>query len=111
MSVPGSSAYGCCHLEAFATLIRTLWRPLCTPRRTCPLDCCREEHEFWRTFDFLPQWAALSPAEKLARLRDHACHELHFFVQQRDPELFQSAVLPLLQVHNRSDCCELALQH
>lgn len=59
----------------------------------------REEHNFWRKFDFLPQWGMLSHSEKLAKLRDHACHELHFFVQQRDPELFQSTVLPLLQVH------------
>ena len=64
---------------------------------------CREEQDFWRAFDFLPQWGMLSHSDKLARLRDYACHELHYFVQQRDPELFQSAVLPLLQV--RCGCC------
>lgn len=71
---------------------------------TC-LSCqCRGEHEFWRAFDFLPQWGMLSHSEKLARLQDYACHELHFFVQERDPELFQSTVLPLLQVRCVSGC-------
>jgi hypothetical protein len=78
----------------------TAARVMHTPTDSCHVRHCREEQQFWRAFDFLPQWGMLSHSEKLARLRDYACHELHFFVQQRDPELFQSTVLPLLQVRS-----------
>ncbi len=58
----------------------------------------RPEAGALRKFDFLPAWATLSRGQQLAKLRECACHELHFFVQQRDPELFGAVVLPLLQV-------------
>ncbi len=60
----------------------------------------RAEAAHWRDFSFLPHWGSLTAAQKLDRLRRHACHELHFFVHQRDPQLFRSAVLPLLQVRS-----------
>lgn len=58
----------------------------------------RQEDEHWRKFDFLPTWHTLEREQTIAKLQEHACHELHFFVQQRDPQLFESAVLPLLKV-------------
>lgn len=52
----------------------------------------------WKEFSFLPQWGSMAAAAKLDKLRRYACHELHLFVHQRDPDLFRSAVLPMLQV-------------
>mmetsp|Transcript_17791 Transcript_17791/g.53615 ORF Transcript_17791/g.53615 Transcript_17791/m.53615 type:complete len:2186 (+) Transcript_17791:298-6855(+) len=56
-----------------------------------------EEVAHWKEFSFLPQWGSMAAAAKLDKLRRYACHELHLFVHQRDPDLFRSAVLPMLQ--------------
>lgn len=75
-------------------------RPITHPRGMSTLR--RRQAADWRKFDFLPSWHTLDAAQKLAKLQEHACHELHFFVQQRDPRLFASAVLPMLRVRRLS---------
>lgn len=84
-----------------------LSRPAVEQMLLCTM--CSQEQECWRAFDFLPSWHTLTPAQRSTKLQEHACHELHFFVHQRDPQLFQSAVLPLLQVRNVLDDLGLIL--
>jgi hypothetical protein len=38
----------------------------------------------------------MTRAEKLDNYSKHACHELHFFLSQKDPEFFRSVVRPFL---------------
>lgn len=47
-------------------------------------------------FAFVLRWPQLSETEKLEMYERHACHELHFFLQQKDPEFFRSVVRPFL---------------
>ena len=41
-------------------------------------------------------YAVLSDAEKRAQYDRHACHELHFFLHEKDPEFFRAVVRPHL---------------
>jgi hypothetical protein len=47
-------------------------------------------------FSFVLKWPRLSPAEKMALYDKHACHELHFFLHEKDPEFFRAVVRPYL---------------
>ncbi|MEY4674656.1 MAG: hypothetical protein RL148_2440 [Planctomycetota bacterium] len=47
-------------------------------------------------FAFVLDWPTLSPADKQRLYAAHACHELHFFLHQKDPEFFGSVVKPYL---------------
>ncbi|MHC5070783.1 MAG: hypothetical protein ACYTGO_09895 [Planctomycetota bacterium] len=47
-------------------------------------------------FAFLLRWPKLTPAEKHELYEKHACHELHFFVHEKDPEFFKQVVRPYL---------------
>ncbi|MEO6596811.1 MAG: hypothetical protein ABIP94_18850 [Planctomycetota bacterium] len=47
-------------------------------------------------FAFLLQWPKLPRAEKAELYSKHACHELHFFLHQKDPEFFAAVVKPFL---------------
>ncbi|MGC6488142.1 MAG: hypothetical protein ACON4Z_10880, partial [Planctomycetota bacterium] len=47
-------------------------------------------------FSFLLEWPSLARDRKLALYGEHACHELHFFLHEKDPEFFASVVRPLL---------------
>ena len=47
-------------------------------------------------FAFILEWPAMTRAEKLDKYSKHACHELHFFLSQKDPEFFRSVVRPFL---------------
>lgn len=47
-------------------------------------------------FAFVLTWPQRTPDEKLELYRQHACHELHFFLQQKDREFFTTVVQPLL---------------
>ncbi|MDP4846681.1 MAG: hypothetical protein NWR51_05405 [Akkermansiaceae bacterium] len=49
-----------------------------------------------RTFTFLTTWPDLDEKEKLNLLADHHCHELHLFLQRKDPDFFKKHVLPFL---------------
>ena len=48
-------------------------------------------------FAFLLEWPERNAAEKLALYSEHACHELHFFLQRKDPAFFEEVVRPYLQ--------------
>lgn len=56
------------------------------------------EIEHHSEFSFLPGWEALSKSEKLEKLANFPCHELHIFVWFRDREIFEEAVRPMLEV-------------
>ncbi|MBI4879205.1 MAG: cell envelope integrity protein TolA [Planctomycetes bacterium] len=47
-------------------------------------------------FAFVLRWPELTPEEKRALYSQHACHELHFFIQQKDPQFFAEVVKPYL---------------
>jgi hypothetical protein len=48
-------------------------------------------------FAFVVQWDQLSPEEKRAKYSKYACHELNYFLFRKDPQFFQTVVLPYLQ--------------
>ncbi|QDV05266.1 hypothetical protein Poly30_07620 [Planctomycetes bacterium Poly30] len=47
-------------------------------------------------FDFLVRWPELSELEKRSKYSEFACHEMHVFLRERDPEFFRSIVVPHL---------------
>lgn len=47
-------------------------------------------------FRFITRWASMSDDEKQQRYSEFACHELNFFIAQRDPEFFDRVVQPHL---------------
>ncbi|MBL9077349.1 MAG: hypothetical protein JNL08_07595 [Planctomycetes bacterium] len=47
-------------------------------------------------FAFVLQWPLLDSAQKRARYAENACHELHFFLWQKDRAFFDAVVRPLL---------------
>jgi len=47
-------------------------------------------------FAFLLNWPELSRDRKLQLYSEHACHELHFFLHQKDPEFFGAVIKPFL---------------
>jgi len=48
-------------------------------------------------FAFLGDWAAKSADEKATLYREHACHELHFFLFRKDRAFFDAVIKPFLQ--------------
>jgi len=47
-------------------------------------------------FGFITRWPTLKPEEKREQYSKYACHELNFFIAERDPEFFASVVKPYL---------------
>ncbi|GJM23143.1 MAG: hypothetical protein DHS20C15_30580 [Planctomycetota bacterium] len=47
-------------------------------------------------FAFLLKWPEMSREERLAAYSEHACHELHLFLHEKDPEFFAQVVRPFL---------------
>jgi len=47
-------------------------------------------------FAFVVDWPALEPERKLELYSQHACHELHFFLRQKDRPFFDEVVAPFL---------------
>ncbi|HEV7281501.1 MAG TPA: hypothetical protein VGN57_14970 [Pirellulaceae bacterium] len=47
-------------------------------------------------FGFLPRWNTLPAAEKKTLYSKYACHELHFFLAEKDPAFFEQIVRPYL---------------
>ncbi len=47
-------------------------------------------------FAFLLRWPELKPEEQRELYSQHACHELHLFLHEKDPEFFRAVVRPLL---------------
>ena len=47
-------------------------------------------------FGFILQWPGLKEEEKRAKYSEFACHELHFFLHQKDPAFFAKVIRPYL---------------
>jgi hypothetical protein len=47
-------------------------------------------------FSFILRWSKMKVEEKQELYSKHACHELHFFIHQKDPEFFRTVVKPYL---------------
>ena len=47
-------------------------------------------------FEFMTRWPSLTELEKRTKYSEFACHELHLFLRERDPEFFESLVVPHL---------------
>lgn len=47
-------------------------------------------------FAFVTTWPSLDEAAKRALYSEHACHELNFFLSQKDPDFFAAVVRPYL---------------
>jgi len=52
-------------------------------------------------FGFILGWPQLDEAAKRAQYSRYACHELNFFIYERDPAFFEAVVRPYL--HNKKD--------
>ncbi len=48
-------------------------------------------------FGFLMDWPAKTEEEKLELYKRFACHEFNFFLMKKDPDYFQSVILPYLE--------------
>ena len=48
-------------------------------------------------FAFVVDWPKMTPAQKADAYSKNACHELHFFLRQKDPEFFRAIVEPFLR--------------
>lgn len=49
-----------------------------------------------REFAFIHEWPSLTTQEKREKYSEYACHELSFFLHEKDPEFFESVVRPYL---------------
>ena len=49
-----------------------------------------------REFSFIVQWPKLKPKEKQEKYSKYACHELSFFIFNKDPDFFRTVVKPYL---------------
>lgn len=56
--------------------------------------------DWLREFEFVTRWPKLSPEQQRERYSKYACHELHLFLQRKDPAFFAAVVRPYL-VHKR----------
>ena len=55
------------------------------------------QHPHLAEFEFILRWPGLDQKEKQALYSKYACHELNFFIAQKDAEFFQQIVQPYLQ--------------
>jgi len=55
------------------------------------------ENATLREFAFVLDWPNKSDEEKRELYSKYACHELHFFLHEKDPEFFQQVVAPYLK--------------
>ena len=54
-------------------------------------------------FEFLTRWPSLDDTEKRAKYSEFACHELHVFLHEKDPEFFAAVVRPYLANMSQSE--------
>ncbi|QDU95751.1 hypothetical protein [Lignipirellula cremea] len=47
-------------------------------------------------FSFILQWQTLTPEQKKEKYSEYACHELNFFLHEKDPAFFASTVKPYI---------------
>ncbi len=73
--------------------------------RVTPLDSLAAVHRLFLTisqsddmarFAFVVRWPVLTRAEQLDAYARFACHELHFFLHEKDPAFFDEIVRPFL---------------
>lgn len=57
----------------------------------------RSQNADLRKFEFITQWSQKTRQEKQALYSEHACHEFHFFLYQKDRAFFNEIVLPYLE--------------
>jgi hypothetical protein len=50
-----------------------------------------------REFSFILNWPKLKPEEKREKYSKYACHELSFFLYQKDPDFLKAVILPYLK--------------
>jgi transcription termination factor NusB len=53
-------------------------------------------HQHLTTFNFVLAWPDKTQKQKQELYSEHACHELNFFIAQKDPEFFASVVKPYI---------------
>lgn len=70
------------------------------------LDSLRRVHALFRSltsdadlaeFAFILDWPDKKPEEKLKLYSEHACHELHLFLYEKDADFFRQVVAPYLK--------------
>jgi hypothetical protein len=54
-------------------------------------------------FEFLTRWPGLAREAKLELYSKHACHELHFFLWNKDPQFFAEIVRPYPRAEGAQD--------
>ena len=52
-------------------------------------------------FSFILDWPKLKPEERRQKYSKYACHELNYFLMQKDPEFFKAVIQPYLK--NKKD--------
>jgi len=60
-------------------------------------------------FGFITHWPDLSHEEKREKYSKYACHELNFFLYQKDPEFFRDVIRPYLQ--NKKELFVIYVMH
>lgn len=60
-------------------------------------------------FDFLGQWNSLKEEQKLAKYKEFACHELHFYIYQKDIKFFNAHIKPFLKNKQQKNFIDLWL--
>lgn len=66
-------------------------------------------HDALNKFDFLGQWNSLKEEDKLAKYKEFACHELHFFIFQKDLKFFNTHIKPFLKNKQQKNFIDLWL--
>ena len=59
--------------------------------------CATTGNAVLREFSFLLDWPGFTREQKLEKYDSFACHELHYFLHAKDPDFFQSCILPYLK--------------
>lgn len=54
-------------------------------------------HQQFNDFYFLEIWNSLSEDQKLLNYKKYACHELHFYLYQKDQKFFNAQIKPFLK--------------
>jgi hypothetical protein len=54
------------------------------------------KNQKFNDFEFLSHWSELTDQQKLAKYQDYACHELHFYIYQKDLPFFNRHIKPFL---------------
>lgn len=80
----------------FPDLATTRYQTIRTPGQVFDLLQALADDAALADFVFLKDWPELAEAEKLKKYGEHACHELHLFLYERDRDFFDRVVRPYL---------------